>query len=291
MRALPLIACTLGGCLLGLTSGCERLLAIQDPVPGSGRDGGVDADIDGGGLPAGSPILLSEVVVSPSEGEMIEIVNTSNQPVDLSTYYLSDSANYFHLPVQASVDTTDFIVKFPRGTTIGPHGVVTVAIDTPDNFASKYSMSPTFSVADTSMDRIIVNGMARLTDTGEPIILFQWDGQSDLVRDVDIMIVGKPSMGNLLVDKSGMAQDGSDPGGAATPYAKDVFTLDAMLTSPGTLLSTKRIALEEAGHELRNGNGNGPDGHDETSEDTTLTWDGPPFTAPTPGTVPAELLR
>ena len=39
---------------------------------------------------------------------MIEIVNTSNQEVDLSTYYLSDSGNYFRLPVQASVDCRRF---------------------------------------------------------------------------------------------------------------------------------------------------------------------------------------
>ncbi|HMG23161.1 MAG TPA: hypothetical protein VK607_17615, partial [Kofleriaceae bacterium] len=93
MRARSLVA-TLGVCTLGLAAGCERVLAIEDPVAGQGpgSDGGSDGSGGGdGGLPADSPLLLSEVAMTPNEAEMIEIVNTSNQAVDLSTYYLSDS--------------------------------------------------------------------------------------------------------------------------------------------------------------------------------------------------------
>src|SRR4051794_36223979 len=97
-------------CLISLVivsaTGCSRLLSIQDPVAddGGAHDGSVtDAIGDGTSIDApvtvGSPILLSEVVLAPADGEMIEIVNTSSLPVDLSTYYLSDNGNYFRLPV------------------------------------------------------------------------------------------------------------------------------------------------------------------------------------------------
>jgi hypothetical protein len=84
-----------------------------------------------------------------------------------------------------------------------------------------------------------------------------------------------------------------DPDMMASKYAVDLGTIHAQLMAPGNGVSTQRIALED-GHEIHGGNGNGPSGDDETSEDTSVTWDGTtasPFTAATPGTVPAALLR
>jgi hypothetical protein len=290
MRAPLLVACTLGGCLLGAASGCEKLLSIQDPVAG-----------DGPPQPASSPILLSEIVVAPTDGEMIEIVNTSTQDVDLSTYYLSDSASYFRLPVGATVDAADFIARFPDRTVIPGHGVMTVAISMPAMFASVHQMSPTFSLADGTM-RVIVANAPTLTNTGEPIVLFQWDGQSDLVRDIDIMIVGAPTSGNVLTSKSGSSQDGPDADTSSSAYATDAGTIRAQAAPPpnpiGTppniqVFSTQRILLED-GYENQRVRGNGQDGDDETSEDTSITWDGTithPFGLATPGQVPAALLR
>ncbi|HEX3766335.1 MAG TPA: hypothetical protein VHW23_46905 [Kofleriaceae bacterium] len=309
MRAPLLVASTLGSCLLGAASGCERLLSIQDPVAGEGpgRDADTGGGPDGGGggpygnLPPRSPLLLSEVVVSPSDAEMIEIVNTSTDTVDMSTYYLSDSASYYRLPAQASVDMTDFIVRFPDGALLGPHGVLTVAIDIPQNFATRYGVSPNFSVADTSMDRIIVNGTPRLTDTGEPVILFQWDKHSDLVRDVDIMIVGNPTAANQLTSKAGMSQDGPDNGSDPSTYAIDSNTIKPQAAAPASnttampplIVSTQRLLLED-NNEHQGVMGNGQSGDDETSEDTSITWDGTtahPFGPATPGMVPDALKR
>jgi hypothetical protein len=269
MRALACLG-------LALLSGCERLLSIHDPVPG-------DAAIV---VPPSSPILLSEVVLSPTGGEMIEIVNPSNQEVNLSTYYLSDSGNYYTLPVQPSVQMNDFIVKFPPGAKISANGVMTIAIDMPTNFATAYGKAPDFSVADGSMQTIVANGQSTLTNEGEPIILFQWDGRSDLVHDVDIMIVGNPAPGpaNEFPNKSGLQQDGSDPDTMPSQYAVDRHTIRPQASAPGVGLSTKRI-LHESGHEVQDGTGNGQLGDDETSEDTSITWD-TVFTAPTPGTSP-----
>ncbi len=306
MRAPLLVASTLGCCLLGAASGCEKLLSIQDPVAGNGPSdgGGSDSSVDGGGspygnLPRSSPLLLSEVVLTTvpgsmtDPGEMIEIVNTSADDVPLSTYYLSDNGNYYRLPVSATVDPTDFIVKFPEGAVIHGHQAMTIAISTPTDFASTYGVAPSFSLRDGSLQTIAMNGAPQLTNAGEPIILFQWDGQSDLVRDVDIMIVGVPSAVNALPSKSNATQDGPDPDKDSSKYAVDLGTIHAQPAAPGNGFSTKRIALED-GHEVQSGTGNGQSGDDETSEDTSVTWDGTaanPFTAPTPGVAPSQLMR
>ena len=288
MQARLRIACTLGLWMLGLATGCERLLSIQDPVA---DDGGGITDAAPG---PSSPILLSEVVLTPDPGEMIEIVNTSSQAIDLSTYYLSDSGNYFRLPAQTTVDVHDFIVQFPKGALIPGHGVVTVAINTPANFSSVYARAPSYSLADGTMKPILMNDTPQLTNGGEPIILFQWDGRSDLVHDVDILFAGVPTgPTNAFPDKSHVLQDGPDPDTQRSQYAVDASTIKPQPAAPGAGFSTKRILLED-GHETHDGTGNGPSDDDETSEDTSVTWDGTtanPFTAPTPGMVPPELLR
>jgi len=296
MRARSLVA-TLGVCTLGLAAGCERVLSIEDPVAGNGpgSDGGSDGSGgDDGGLPTGSPLLLSEVVIMPTEGEMIEIVNTSDQPVDLSTYYLSDSGNnYFKLPVQKAVDLNDFIVKFPDNAVIPGHGVFTVALDTAVMFSTVYQKAPTFSVVDPgSMVPVATNGQATLTNAGEIVILFQWDGRSDLVRDVDIVLAGVPVGNNGVTPKSGLSQDGVDADTAPSTYATDKNSIRGQAAAPGVGFSTKRLMLEAAGGESHDGTGNGQSGDDETSEDTSLTWDGTagnPFTLPNPGMVPSAL--
>jgi hypothetical protein len=297
MRARLRVASTLGLHAIAALclTGCERLLSIHDPVVGDARNDGPGID---GALPAGSPLLLSEVVLTPDAGEMIEIVNTSGEDVNLETYYLSDNGNYYRMPRDMTVDTTDFIVKFPTGAVIKGHTAVTVAIDTPNNFFTTYNVLPTYSLRDGSLTTIAMTGTPNLTNAGEPIILFQWDGHSDLVRDVDILLAGIPSATNSLPNKSGVMQDGPDADGAQSAYAVDARTMPpqamAAAGTTGAPLSTKRIALED-NHETQDGHGNGPSGHDETSEDTSVTWDdgsvAHPFTAPTPGDAPAQLMR
>lgn len=265
----------------GFLTGCEWILSIQDPVPGNRMDGGSGSPY--GNLPQSSPLLLSEIALAPNAGEMIEIYNTSSQEVDLSTYYLSDNSNYYLLPTHGSntsVDDTDFIVRFPPNAKIEGHDVVVVAIDTPTNFSIMYGPSPSFSLADGSMQSVVMNGTPNLTNGGEPIILFQWDGNSDLVRDVDIMIAGKLSAHNDFTNKSGMQQDGPDTDTLPSAYPVDRQTIAPQPSAPGPGLSTKRIKLE-AEHEVHDGQGNGQSGDDETSEDTSVTWD-TTFTAPTP---------
>ncbi|MBS1119172.1 MAG: uncharacterized protein H6Q90_1400 [Deltaproteobacteria bacterium] len=284
----------LGGCATGGRVEGASDAAAKPDAPGTvdalvvpGVDGPVS--IDAPAPAAGSSLLLTEVVLAPSTGEFVEIANPTGQTVDLSTYYLSDSGTYFRLPAGSpTVDSTDFIAQFPAGATIAPGAVITVALDTTANFQTAYATAPTFSIASGTMTSIAVNGTPNLTNAGEIVVVFQWDGQADLVRDVDLVVAGVPTVANGLVDKSAMAFDGPDTGSATTAYGTDTRTIAAQSTAPASGKSTKRI-LRETGHELQTGGGNGIAGDDETAEDTGATWD-TVYTAPTPGVVPAGLL-
>jgi hypothetical protein len=274
-----------------VVTACARGSETVDAPPGN--DGAIDGGVDGGiDAPAGGAahLLLSEVALAPAIGEFVEIVNPTGSAVDLSTYYLSDNGNYFRLPTgAAAVDIGDFIVQFPAGAMIPAHGVRTVAIDSAANFAASTGVVADFSIGagPTQMIAKVVSGTPALTASGELVVLFQWDGQSDLVHDVDILLAGVPSASDQLVDKSNVTQDGPDADTQPSRYAVDARTMivQASVAPPGK--STKRIALE-ANHETHGGTGNGITGDDETSEDTTKTWDFT-YTAATPGQVPAAI--
>jgi hypothetical protein len=283
--------------LVILASGCaEGVLApnngggddeMPDANPGSGSDGSVTTP------PADAPppqttakLLLTEIVLAPSTGEFIEIANPGGTPIDLSGYYLSDAGAYFRVPTGSpTVDSTDFIVKFPAGAQIAAGGVVTVALDTVANFTTAYGAAPTYSLA--TMTNVVSSGVPSLTNAGEIVVLFTWDGTSDNVRDVDLVLVGAPTVANAIVDKSGVAVDGPDADSTGTAYKSDARTIAAQATAPASGKSTKRTA-QEGGFQTGSA-GNGVTGADETSENTSQTWD-TTYTAPTPGSVPAGLM-
>ena len=182
---------------------------MPDANPGSGSDGSMTTPPPGDGPPpqTSAKLLLTEVVLAPSTGEFIEIANPGSTPIDLSGYYLSDSGSYFRVPAGSpTVESTDFIVKFPANAMVPAHGVVTVAIDTVASFTTAYGAAPTYSLA--TMTPVASNGVPNLTNGGEVIVLFSWDGTSDNVRDVDLLLAGAPSVANGLVDKSGVSVDG-----------------------------------------------------------------------------------
>lgn len=270
--------------------------APVDAPSGTGIDAPSGTGIDAPGQPidappaaAPAPLLLTEVVLAPSTAEFLEIANPNATPVDLSTYYIADAGLYFRIPGGAPIlDSADFIARFPAGASIPGKGVITVAFDTAAAFTTAYGAAPTYALSGGTMTLVASNGVASLTNGGELVVLFRWDGTSDLVRDVDMLLAGVPSVANALVDKSGVSVDGPDADVTSTAYKTDARTLAAQATAPASGRSTKRTALE-AGHEMQSGAGNGLTGDDETSENTAMTWD-TTFTVPTPGAIPTGLL-
>jgi len=126
-----------------------------------------------------------------------------------------------------------------------------------------------------------------LTNDGEPIVLFHWDGATDRVSDVDILRSGSLSVANPMPNKSGVSVDGPDADTTASAYADEACSMPAPAQAPGADLSIKRVFLED---DAESKGGNGVSGDDETSEDVGVTWDSPPFSAPTPGTLPPSML-
>ncbi len=287
--------------ILVLVAGCEwgggpgPGAAAAGPVPDAaghdashGRDAAIDAIVDGapdappdGQMMTGEHLLLTEVALTPTGAEFVEIFNPTAQAVDLSHYYLSNHGNYFKLPAGAPVlPSGHFVVQFKAGASLAANGVITLATGSAAAFQTAYGAAPTYSITDATVTKTAGTGTPSLTDTGTVVVLFQWDGAAPLVKDVDIMIAGMPTAASALVDKSGVTQGGGT-------YAMDADTIAAQASRPGAGVSTKRI-LRETGHETQQGTGNGITGHDETSEHTDVTWD-TTFTAPTPGQIPAAL--
>ena len=69
-------------------------------------------------------IIFTEVVLTPSEGEYVEITNPTGGDIDLSDYYLTDATDnasgkvYYKLPSGTdywSGSGSDFICRFPAG--------------------------------------------------------------------------------------------------------------------------------------------------------------------------------
>ncbi len=280
----------------------------------------VDAAAAGGkpvtiaGLPAQSPegivfvgdhVMISEICVTPTNGEFIEIFNPTAQPADLSNVYLSDAEDwkaqapyaqqhYWNLPsgtnfgLDGPQKDLDFVVRFPAGATIAPGQYLVVAFDS-DRFNAQYGKNPDFEMTqDGAGDGVAdmripfgraISGSAGLTNDRELVILFEWDGQSDLVTDLDIVEWGDDLSG-FYVDKSGVSIDGPDQNTTPSSYRADqpmIMHDKARANDIGA--SMKRIDFSEWG-ELKGG-GNGAAGHDETSENWATTWSN--LTPPTPG--------
>lgn len=265
--------------------------------------------------PSQNHLLLSEVALAGANQEFIEIYNPGTEPVALDSYYLSDDAEYWLLPAafsqldpavqprpQINADF-DFIAKFPDNSVIGPGEVKTVAISY-TSFQNEYGTPPDFAFLNTPDQNvamvdpsgnsgvIMMGATPQLTNSGEAMVLFYWDGESDLVKDVDMLNVGNGlSLSNRLESKANKFADGPDADSELSYYEPETDTanIPELDTNAPVGMSHKRL-LPETGYEIQLGLSNGITGDDELSEDLSMTWDNAAtLTASTPGVVPASL--
>ncbi|MCB0274523.1 MAG: lamin tail domain-containing protein, partial [Calditrichaeota bacterium] len=224
-------------------------------------------------------LLISEFAVSPTAGEFVEIHNPTGAAIDLSDYYLTDgtrasSNDYYYNLVSGAVSvlSTDFIARFPDGASIAPGEYQTVAMSG-SAFRTTYGQDPTYEVIDsdaqlTNMREALsgsIGGSSGLSNNGEVLILFFWDGAADLVADVDYAVWGDKEEG---VDKTGISADGPDADSDSSAFLNDTALDQQISVSSSTPHadgeSVQRLSLTEIG-ETASG-GNGITGHDETSE-------------------------
>ena len=275
----------------------------------STTDLGVDPghyDYNGGNTITVEPakkLLLSEIVVTPTAGEYVEIYNPSTtDAVDLSNYYLTDATfagggTYYYQVVEGGGGGGgfgDWNAHFPDGAMIMPGEYQTIAMNG-TGFVATYSIQPTYELFET--DPAIpdmreatpgsINMQGGLTNGDEVVILYYWNGLSDLVGDVDYLLYNSnsPTPNDEAVDKTGVNIDGPDADTDSSAYLADTpiaNQVSALSHSGG--FSTHRIDMSE-GTQTSSG-GNGVLGADETSENLNVTWTANSIPSPNAAYVP-----
>jgi hypothetical protein len=216
-------------------------------------------------------LLISEIVVTPSGGEYIEIYNPTNQTVSLGNVYIADLNTYYLItdgPV--TVGASDFVAKFPSTASITAHAFVTVSIQTAGEFTTAYGMAPSYALAGLTGN---IGSASTLTNSAEVVILFMWNGTSDLVTDIDYLVYGNSSN---AVDKSGIVS------GTSTYLSDTPAAGQSVASAPDANgESLHRCDTAEATETFTGGNGIG--GHDETSESLSAAFK---VLTPSPGAPP-----
>lgn len=234
---------------------------------------------------AADHLLITEFCVSPTNSEFVEIYNPTGSTIELTNYYLTDDIyrgdnDYIYVVNGAtSVYSSDFLVRFPSGSSIGPGEFQTISIQGGDDFFGQYSVYPTYELKsqNASVPDMIptdVGSSPTISNDGEMIMLFYWDGSSDLVKDVDYVIWGDKAE---FVDKTGVSIDGPDPGSKPSTYSADTDSASQAIVDPdggggyphGSGKTAQRARTTEASETLTGGNG--ITGHDETSEDMSVS--------------------
>lgn len=252
-------------------------------------------------LPEGpAHLLLTEVCVASNDHEFIEIANPTAYDVDLGNYYLTDAIynpnqQFYWKIVQPNPDGdsvggghhNDFIARFPGDAVIAAGDTITISIGGSDAFASVFAFLPTFELYEDGggadgvpdLDEVFdgsIKGESEptLTNGSETVILFYWDGLTDLVTDIDIFFWGESwdSSTWMAFSKTGVAIDGPDPGSGTTQYQTEtaISSQDQFPGSHSVGESFQRVDFAE-GTEIETGS-NGVDGHDELSENLSATW-------------------
>ncbi len=223
-------------------------------------------------------LLISELVVTPTAGEFVELYNPTANAIALDDIYLADYPTYYEVTQgTAPAQNSDFVVHFPAGSSIPAGGFVVVSMRTATEFNTTFGVYPDFdmSAADANAPAMVgtIGSNAGLSNNSEMVVVFSWDGSADLVQDLDYVVWGATAG----VDKTGITV------GTGTYLADTATSSQVAATSPSGGSSLERCDTSE-GAETDTG-GNGLTGNDETSEDLSATF--VVGNAPTPGGAPA----
>lgn len=229
-------------------------------------------------------LLITEVQTVPVDSSFIEIYNPTSNPIALDNVFLADHNTYYQIVENTFTNNAqDFLVQFPAGSSVPGKTAIVIALNG-TAYEAKFGSAPDFEILGTSanapdMTTHFVGASAQF-NTHEMVILFQWDGNSDLVQDIDYIAWGLFT--STFIDKSGINIDGPDADSDSSSYLSDtpVSSQDALSALTNEAQSIQRIGISE-GTETISG-GNGLTGHDETSEDLSNQIT---LANPTPGIV------
>ena len=118
-----------------------------------------------------------------------------------------------------------------------------------------------------------------LAAINEPVIVFLWDGVSDLIEDVDYVYYGPSTLGR--VNKTGLAVDGPDVNLDTQAFLNDTPAANQAVLTPAAAPNNalRRLSFVELGETSLGGNNVA--GDNETSEPWNMTF---VTAAPSPGT-------
>lgn len=261
---------------------------------------------------ANEHLLISEVCFAPkndtavNSSEFVEVFNPTDQPVDLSTVYVTNlGRSYGALPALGegiNANGVGWLYRFPAGSTL-PAGAVAVICNDADIFATEFfggaaNIAANFPGPLTQLFQTNPGGLSTvvkmtsvgfspaglsLNNAGDLVVVFGWDGLSDRVTDLDMVLWGA-TISKLPTKHTDHAAgiDGPDADSAVSTYQEDPATTTTR-TAPtppplGSGYAIARSSLIEGGETVSGGNG--VTDHQETTEDWSLWFHG----TATPGT-------
>lgn len=279
-----------------LTSGCLllSLLLVAGSVPSAVADPANHLII--------SEVVTQTRLVNGNRlgSEFIEVVNPTGADIDLSNVYLTDgtygpnSVFYWNITTdEVNSETTgggdfgDFHARFPAGFVIASLDTIAISVNGSTQYFEAYGQLPDLELYEDGnapdevpemvavFDGSIHGGdpigetdtglLPSLSDGSEGVVLYQWDGTSDLVADVDYAIWGTST--SVRFDKTGTVV------GAGSYLADTAIALQDPISEleQGFGKAYARLSADEGTETLAGGNGVG--GHDETSENMSTTWE------------------
>ena len=283
--------CTVGGdCLSNTCLDQGQGLVCVPPVCGDGVTGGAEECDDGGTvsydgcspecrLEAGH-LLISEVATTNDDKEFIELYNPSATSYALDNVYVSNIATYYDHTAWSSVPSPDFVVRFPTGSVIEGGGFIVMSLQDATKFHEFYGMYPDFDfeASDTNAPAMLMSDPSQKIEDNGMIVVFEWDGTRDLIRDHDYVLTDKT---DHAMNKTGVTM------GASTFMPETPKAMQVPSKKPKDGESIARCDTAELTEtDLM---GNGVDGDEETSEDFEAAFR--KVTTPTPGMAPATVEK
>ncbi len=248
-------------------------------------------------------LIISEIVAitrdpaSTFGSPYIMVVNPTGSDVDMSQVYISNanfspSTAYYNITIGDPAASNpgggtsgNFHARFPDSYFLDHGDTLTISLNGSQEYQEAYGRLPDFEIFEDGSTPDTVPEMVEvfpgsinagplggsgpntpaLAQSADSINLYQWNGTSDLVQDLDYVIWG--SNQSVRMNKSGVPVGAENyqpetPESSQVPIAPD---------APSMGSSFRRLSADE-GDEISSGS-NGLNGDDEASENLSLTFD------------------
>jgi hypothetical protein len=245
-------------------------------------------------LIVGEFMVKTRVPYATFGSPFIEITNPTADGIDMGNVYLTDatmlpSLLYTNITLNDPATANpgggtggDFHAQFPAGYVLPAGASLAVALSGSQQYFAAYGRHPDFELYEdggvpdavpelvAAFPGAIAAGLGggsnvpALSDVAESIVLYGWNGASDLVQDIDYVMWGTNSA--VRVDKTDVTVLGST-------YLNDTAVVSqspVAAAGPTFGHAFRRISADEGAETLTGGNGLA--GHNETSENLASTW-------------------